>query len=526
MRTPAFLLLLTVSLSCFYAQDFNSRHIKTDAEKFPYVISSVQVYDSFDEPITNLKENNFAVSVDSKRTDSLKVNTYKDSGLGLNILLCLDLSGSMNGRPLVTMKDAIYKFIDDMRSVDKLGVMGFADDANLISDFSNDKDFLKEKIKSLTTSGNQTALFYGTYKGLNKLAENKEHAGKILLLIGDGRDENKSGSYKEDDIIELGKKEGIPVFTIGYTKIDRSYLQSLERISGKTGGNFYNSPSDEDLSKQYQKLYRQILNIYLVSYLALNTEGDGAEHINVITVSQNGTGKSVSARFIAPAGIRSVESSTKITETASVIPLWGYIAGGVFILSVCGLVFFLITRNKKKKREEAKKILEEEQKHNGQLEEEKKKRLELEKKLEESKSVQYPKDPVPATGQAKEERTVIHPVAREDRTMILMPEIQRESGLKSLRIEIQTGSCQGERFDVSVSGATIGRKDTNSLVIKEETMSGSHAKISWNGMDYFIEDSGSSNGTFINGRAISAPTLINHGDVFKFGKCEGVITIY
>jgi len=517
------LIILSVNV-LMLAQDFNLRHIKTEAEKFPYMISSIQVYDSFDEPITDLNDKNFFVSIDGENCDSLKTFTYKESGLGFKIMLCLDLSGTMNGKPLKTMKSAILKFIDDMRTVDKLGFIAFADDAVLISDFSNNKDYLKDKVKNMKVSGTQTALYYGAYKGLRNLIDNKEKTGKILLLMGDGKNESLSSSYKEDDVIELAKRESIPVFTIGYSKIDKTYLQSFERISEKTGGNFYNSPNDNELQKQYAKLYRQILNIYLLNYIITGIAGDGLEHNLAITVNHNNAKKTVSHKFVAPAGVSPISKQTKTLIRE--IPTWYYFAGGGGILIIALALTFFMIRSKRKKAEEIRLFDEEKKKQNEQIEAERKKRLDAEKQLEEKNKVERDRIlPIVDSNKPATDKTHIPPSRREERTMILQPGDQNIANAKNLRIDILVGPNQGLRFDVTMNGATIGRKQNNSIVLNEETVSGNHARINYNNGSFVMEDLGSSNGTFINGKQIKQCQL-KHGDVFKFGKCEGQITIF
>lgn len=517
MKNIIIIVVIIMSNKFLMGQEFNLRHIKTVTDNFPFLVSSVQVYDSSDEPIENLTSNNFSVSVDGNNCDSVNAQTYKESGLGFNIMLCLDLSGSMRGVPLRTMKDAILKFIDDMRGVDKLGLMGFADDAFLISDFSNDKDYLRGKIRNLTTSGNQTALYYGLYRGLSKLVENKDKAGKILIVIGDGKNESLSSSYTEDDVINLAKEEGIPVFSIGYTRIDRIYLQSFERISEKTGGKFYNSPTDNELTRQYEKLYSQILNIYLVTYLVVDVPGDGLEHTNVITVRRNNVSKTVSNKFISPAGVSAYKVEKKIIKET--IPLWYYYLAGGLVIFIAGITLILYTINKKKKAELKRIREEEEKKRNEEIEAEKKKRLELEKQLEENKKIPAP-ETVPKI-KNETEKTVMIKDTGQEKTIIITPGM----GGNTLRLEILTGINQGSRFDVTNSGATIGRSENNTIIIKEDTISSNHAKIVFSNGQFYIEDLGSSNGTFINGKNITS-TVVNHGDVFKFGKCEGSISIF
>jgi len=66
---------------------------------------------------------------------------------------------------------------------------------------------------------------------------------------------------------------------------------------------------------------------------------------------------------------------------------------------------------------------------------------------------------------------------------------------------------------------TIGRKEDNDIRIENLAVSGHHAKILTIFDDSFLEDLGSTNGTFVNGRAINKHPL-KHGDVITIGKHE------
>ena len=61
---------------------------------------------------------------------------------------------------------------------------------------------------------------------------------------------------------------------------------------------------------------------------------------------------------------------------------------------------------------------------------------------------------------------------------------------------------------------TIGRGDTNTIVICSSRVSRNHARIEWNGENFIIRDMGSSNGTFVNGQRVEyLPMELNAGDL-------------
>lgn len=61
--------------------------------------------------------------------------------------------------------------------------------------------------------------------------------------------------------------------------------------------------------------------------------------------------------------------------------------------------------------------------------------------------------------------------------------------------------------------AIIGRTSSNQIVIRSERASRQHARISWSDSEWNIEDLGSRNGTFLNGRKIERRTSLSDGDM-------------
>ena len=66
--------------------------------------------------------------------------------------------------------------------------------------------------------------------------------------------------------------------------------------------------------------------------------------------------------------------------------------------------------------------------------------------------------------------------------------------------------------------STVGRRPYNDIVIDNLAVSGEHAVIQMVGEEAVLEDLGSTNGTFVNGRAVRKHTLAS-GDVIEIGRC-------
>lgn len=65
---------------------------------------------------------------------------------------------------------------------------------------------------------------------------------------------------------------------------------------------------------------------------------------------------------------------------------------------------------------------------------------------------------------------------------------------------------------------TLGRDKENDVVLADRLVSRNHAIVRRLGRDdYYLIDSGSANGSFVNGRRVSTPTLLKHGDRIAIG---------
>ena len=80
------------------------------------------------------------------------------------------------------------------------------------------------------------------------------------------------------------------------------------------------------------------------------------------------------------------------------------------------------------------------------------------------------------------------------------------------------GAVQGE-FELDQERLTIGRKPENDIQIDNLAVSGKHSMIITILDDSFLEDLGSTNGTYVNGKLVKKHAL-KDGDVIAIGKHE------
>ncbi len=83
---------------------------------------------------------------------------------------------------------------------------------------------------------------------------------------------------------------------------------------------------------------------------------------------------------------------------------------------------------------------------------------------------------------------------------------------------IQGGSQAGTSFPVSEIAVFIGRDEDLDVVLQDEECSLRHARVSWLGGQFMLEDLGSTNGTKLNGVPVSASQMLNSGDKIGIGQ--------
>lgn len=92
------------------------------------------------------------------------------------------------------------------------------------------------------------------------------------------------------------------------------------------------------------------------------------------------------------------------------------------------------------------------------------------------------------------------------------------SGSAELLVEDSEIIAPETRFPVEDGTISLGRSATNDVVLKsDDFVSGNHARLTRHGGLFYVEDAGSTNGTFVNGRKTVGATPLRSGDTFKVG---------
>jgi hypothetical protein len=88
-----------------------------------------------------------------------------------------------------------------------------------------------------------------------------------------------------------------------------------------------------------------------------------------------------------------------------------------------------------------------------------------------------------------------------------------------LTVVAAMGHQPGTTFDIG-EGATMGRSDGAAIRVDDPFASSAHARIFPRGEYMYLEDMGSTNGTYLNGRQVKATERLKMADVIRIGDSE------
>jgi len=85
-------------------------------------------------------------------------------------------------------------------------------------------------------------------------------------------------------------------------------------------------------------------------------------------------------------------------------------------------------------------------------------------------------------------------------------------------LTIAQGAQAGDSAELAAGVVLIGRSADCQLILDDDYVSTRHARVVTGETGLYIEDLGSTNGTYVNGARITAPTALSLSDSIRIGK--------
>ncbi|MDD5051809.1 MAG: VWA domain-containing protein [Sulfuricurvum sp.] len=181
---------------------------------------------------------------------------------GIDMVLSIDGSGSMNASGFgeegsrESRFEIVQKIASDFvmkRLEDNIGVVLFGDFAFIASPVTYEKEIIVEMIGYLShgMAGENTAIGEGIAMSVHALRDSKARS-KVIILLTDG--ENNSGVISPKEAVEMVKRSGIRLYTIGIGKPGEFDNALLEQLAHDGGGKFYAATNKKELQSVYNEI--------------------------------------------------------------------------------------------------------------------------------------------------------------------------------------------------------------------------------------------------------------------------------
>ncbi|MBD0332853.1 MAG: VWA domain-containing protein [Chitinophagaceae bacterium] len=205
----------------------------------------------------------------------------KNKGEGIDVILCIDVSGSMLSpdfypNRLEVAKQVAIDFVKS-RPVDQIGLVIFSGESYTQFPLSTDHQTLLEQIRGLRSGmlEDGTLIGEGLATSVDRLSKSRSKS-KVVILLTDGKEEAPDTRII-DPVTALGiaKTKGVKVYTIGMSaKTDVGAVQRttsriarsknisfldedlLRRIAFQTGGKYFRARDKEGLQQIYEQIDR------------------------------------------------------------------------------------------------------------------------------------------------------------------------------------------------------------------------------------------------------------------------------
>jgi Ca-activated chloride channel family protein len=199
-------------------------------------------------------------------------------GEGIDIVLCIDVSGSMLSQDfapnrLEVAKQVAEEFIRS-RPIDRIGLVIFSGESYTLCPITTDKNTLITQVSGLRSGMLQdgTLIGEGLATSVDRLTKS-DAKSKVVILLTDGKEEAPETRLIDPlTALEITKAQGVKVYTIGMSaqnavpveeniKGKRSeptndYLDEelLRRIASETGGQYFRARDKLSLESIYGQI--------------------------------------------------------------------------------------------------------------------------------------------------------------------------------------------------------------------------------------------------------------------------------
>lgn len=231
-----------------------------DPGAFPDVRLVVRVTDAAGNGVQGLGPNDIEV-LERGAPQQARLELAADAA-PVNLVLALDVSGSMAGQPLADAKAAIISMINGIGPKDRVALVVFDQIARVAQPLTTDKAALTAATQRAAVGGD-TAIFDALALGLDVLGPTQATERRAIVLLTDGAD--TASSTGRDAVATRAARAGVPIYAVGFgSGVDRPTLDALAARSAN--GRAYVAPNAAELRAIYAGLVQLVRTEYTIAY--------------------------------------------------------------------------------------------------------------------------------------------------------------------------------------------------------------------------------------------------------------------
>ena len=205
------------------------------------------------------------VTVGGQPVSDLVVEPIGDSTVPVGVVLALDASGSMAGAPLDAAKTAASSFIDQARAEDRIAIISFADEVQVLAGFTNNKDSLRTTIEGIQAGG-ETSFNDAVIQGVSLFdAATAQDLLANMIILTDGDDTASTATL--DEAVAATAASGVRTFGVALESPDFN-PDPVEQVATAGAGLFLSTPDPEQLSGLYDEISREISNTLVARFVS------------------------------------------------------------------------------------------------------------------------------------------------------------------------------------------------------------------------------------------------------------------
>ena len=276
-----------------------TRITAVDAAEYPLIRLTV-VTPRATAPAPILAENGQAV------TEATEENLGHDKG----VVLAIDRSQSMRGRPLGDAVVAAQRFVAMKPISDRIAILTFASRVIALTGFSSATIDADSALRTIAVDSRYGTGLYDAVARSARMLRGQARSGRVIILVTDGQETTSSSTLRQ--AIQAARSARVSVYPVAIESNSFS-PKPLRQIARSTGGRYYGAASSSALTDIYAKIARELRRTWRIEYPSRARPGDSLS----LRVAVRGAGAAVTTiRLPGPSHVTSSNSGPSVVLIA------------------------------------------------------------------------------------------------------------------------------------------------------------------------------------------------------------------